>query len=51
MAAKKNKDGFIPGQLVSHKEHNKWLIKKRQAENKARAKAQAEAVSPPDTTE
>ena len=32
---KLNKDGFVPGQMVSHTEHNKWLIKKRQAEKKA----------------
>lgn len=32
---KLNKDGFVPGQMVSHTEHNKWLIKKRQAEKKS----------------
>ena len=41
MAAKKNKDGFIPGQLVSHQEHSKWLIEKRKAEKKALAQSQA----------
>ena len=39
MATKKNKDGFMPGELVDHKTHNNWLIKKRQEEKKAATQA------------
>ena len=47
MASKKNKDGLVAGQMVDHKEHNKWLIKERQAEKKA---ATAALIEKPKAT-
>ena len=35
-------NGFIGGELVDHKTHNQWLIKKRQEEKKTRDSAPKE---------
>ena len=44
MAAKKNKDGFTPGELVGYKAHNQYMIKKRLEEKKRRAEEDAKRI-------